>query len=275
MRRTLILGLCLVALIAFGVLSASAAQAAGPEWLVKGAALGAGAEKAITFKTLTSFYLRYGFTIVLCDAEKVLPSSRITGGINGQDTERVSYEKCYYEGHPECPATTPGQARGLLGPYTYITVLTYEKGKTGTLKEREGKALDAFMSEKENNVLFEFKFEGLECGALLGTSASVVATGTELSETIGEKTYKSKCGILGEMGKIEGSSFVTTKSGEEAVKGAIELPEAAISEAETLTSPEKFGAIHCSMEVSGSTATAVNLQEVELETKEEFGWKAL
>jgi hypothetical protein len=115
-RSIKMLGLALVAALAFSAVAAGAAQANTPRWKVNGAYLGSGVKKAFTVtsgkSTLSAPNL--GLTIV-CTSDK--GSGSIIGseaGSPGLDEGSVTYEGCSVEKAAECQVHSPGAPVGTI-----------------------------------------------------------------------------------------------------------------------------------------------------------------
>jgi DsbC/DsbD-like thiol-disulfide interchange protein len=97
MKRTKVLGLCLVAVFAMSGLVAAQASAMEFAWHVNGSKLEAGKEKALTSKAKGAQVLKtavIGIKVEISCAEASTAGAKIIGGIPGTSTETVEYKGC-------------------------------------------------------------------------------------------------------------------------------------------------------------------------------------
>jgi hypothetical protein len=287
MKKIGVIGLCVTAMFAFSAVVASVAQAAGPDWLVNHKILEGEALLNIEGTNVGPTVLSSADGNVEC-ASVTLAGARILGTDPGVDKASIVFEKCIRQGHNGCHATTGSNPTGLIGPVEVVTLLAYPKGKTGSLLEREEKALDLFMPLRSTNEFATFTFTNnlAECGLFSNQTVKVVATGTELTTNVHGNEIKSKCGVISQVGRynLVTNAYELTKSGEEALDGALNFPTAAeggaITEAEVLVSPGVFGVVKCGLEITVLKVAAfqLGLARFNMENMaagDELGWLAL
>lgn len=265
-RSILFVLVAIIAALAVGVLGASAAFASGgPEWLVKAAPLVG--KQAIT--SSGGKFVLEGVTNIECASEK--DTGEIIGGNPGTDKTTIKFEKCNVEGKPTCLAgNVTAEEIEVVG---INTVLAYPLNK----KEEAGEALDAFVpgGAAGNNTFVTFKLTGgiSACGLLNNITVEVKAVGT----TITKPAFEKNCGVLTKVGLLEANgTFKISKAGEEAIIGAlnaetngakVQIP----TEAE-LWEGTAFKKITCKLEAFGAAAAELGISDVELASKELFGW---
>jgi sugar lactone lactonase YvrE len=243
-----------------GSLAAPAASdPGGPFWDVHGSALESGEKSQIS--TGATFKLHTTLSTVECSEES--GTGKVIGDNPGVDEATITFKGCHVEGATECKAD-----KGEIKTEAY-TLLAYPKGE----KEKEAKALDAFLPKPESNNFAGIKFEGTGCGLLVGQEVPSDAVSTEI-ETPPFAT-KRKCGILAEIGRVKEGAFVVGKAKELTSEGALNFPTTAISEAEYWNGHE-FKVITCKLEsgIAGA-ATQIGVSKVTLSPAEEFGWVPL
>jgi hypothetical protein len=266
------IGLSLIATCAITGFIAGAAQASGPVWWEAGSKALAANTIIETLGNLTNLKFKTSPVTLVCNrASRVSSSSgAVFKGNPGTDKVEIEYSECAAEGNPNC-VTKPIKEETL-------SLLAYPTGGTNG-----GKAVDAFFPETAN-VMLEFKLENKSATETCvdnGTTVEFKAVGTEIAiPIIGEKR---KCGTIAKLGIVETGAFKETKGGEIGKKGALRLPEPAITAAEywNPTGAGKFEALACKTEAivtepcKESTSVAEEIGDVSFALKEEkeIGWE--
>jgi hypothetical protein len=286
MKRIGIIGLCLTAMFAFSTVVAGVAHAAGPDILVNHKVLVGEALLNIEGSNVGPAVLSSTDGNVEC-ASVTQTSAKIIGTDPGVAVGSGILEKCIRQGHNGCHATTGIHPTGLIGPIEGVGLLAYPKGKTGSLLEREEKALGLVMPLRSTNEFVQFTYTNslAECGLFSNQTVKVIATGTELTTNVHGNEIKSKCGVISQLGgyNLLTNAYELAKSGEEALDGASNFPTAAeggaITEAEVLVSPGTFGVVKCGLEVTVLKVAAfpLGLGRFNMENMsagDELGWLA-
>jgi len=271
MKRIKIVGLCLTAVFAFSAITAGAAQAVvgGPIWIEKGKTELKGT-KIIETVTGISAVQKLKSTAVTIECPTLSIKAGATNTINsgnpGTDFATLVFAGCHVAGKTlaECAVTSvnPLKATNVGEIWVAVrTLLGYEKGKT-----EKTPIYDQFFPNPGPTLFVELEFTGTNCSALNKTKIAVNATGTE------NKSFKSKCGVIAEVGKVKAKVFEAAVSGELAKVGGLRLPESAITEEEVWNSAtSKFEVVKCTLEAAASKATQIGEASIELEKGEEFG----
>jgi hypothetical protein len=281
-----------VALVAFGGIVATAAQAEGPYWIVKchkvltgnvaesrwedaacsklktgggfDRRLLNGETRAIKSSNVGALKL-ISSTGVTIECKKESNAGKIIGGNPGTDSAEITFTECSVAPKTvaECAASS-GSVKGEIKS-NVKTVLAYPEGEAPT----NTRALDAFTPQESNDLFAVFTLEGTNCALLNKEKVEVKATGS-LIKINGEER---QCGVLAEVGKLVGGAFVRTVSGELATEGALNFKEKPITKAELQTGTTTFTKIECKLEAFKATAEEVGLAKEETEPAEEFGWE--
>ena len=235
-----------LAILVLGAATAGAARAAGgPVWFTKEFAkeLPATASRGTEAIELagTKFKLKTALLNIECSGVGGVGS--ITGGNPGTGQSTILFSGCSVGGKTvaECglKGLKPAEPAGTV--YSSVkSVLVYPKGAA----EGTETAYDALVPEGKEDLFAEYELTGTNCGTLRGKAFKVTATGTEITEP----AFKHKCGLLAEVGKIEGGRFAKAKSGEEKEDGALSFKEPPVTEAELWTGT--FAVIKCKLEVN-------------------------
>jgi len=282
--------LSMLAVFAFSVIAASAAQAEFPVWITKetGNVLKTGETRKITSKkALTApFELKTASVPIECQSESS-NNGEIIGGKPGTDKVTILFDECSLKGKKvtECSATSVGESTVGNIKLTVKTVLVFD-GWT----EQRTKADDAFFPEgrpkegekaAEPNLFVEVKFANgtvgtAKCGTLNGATVKVNATGTEVKEVGGKAFGPRKCGVLAEVGKIVAGppeKFERTVSGEVITKGGLNFP-GTLKKAELEAKATGYAKIECELKAGTEPAEEIGTALVETEPAEAFGWEA-
>jgi hypothetical protein len=252
-----------VAVFAISAVGATAAQAAfeGPSWLVNTARLVAPATKKLKSNATNMKLSIPGLGItMLC--KKTTNTGEIIGSAAenvGTDKAAVTFTECSVEGKAECKVRsllkkgTVETAVGTIGPINVKTELVSLSAPPVT------KSGDLFINEEENAknepVFVTIKIEA--CG---------LATGT----------FDIKGNTVAKMGKHSGGGlFEEGKAGEEFVVGWLNFPATAIKKVWKWNAATKvYTETAVGLKFGAFEATQVGEIELELETKEKFGWLA-
>jgi hypothetical protein len=147
--------LALVAMLAFGVVGASAAQAAeGPFWSVEGTRLAAGSTEELAGKAVTNQVLSAGGKVVTCEAVEPEAGSKIIGeaaGESGKAEGKLRYSKCTVAGN--------GTGCKVVKEEVVTNALKGELVEDAATKKK----LLADFLPASGNTFAELKFEGSGC----------------------------------------------------------------------------------------------------------------
>jgi hypothetical protein len=268
--------LSLLAVFAFSVVAATAAQAEKPVWLVKKGGvtkvLAAGETRKITSKKALAPAFKLSTATVTIECKKFKNTGEIIGGKPGRDLTTITFEECSVEGKTvaECGASNTATA-GVIEVTGVKTALNWD-GWTG----QRTNADEAFFAANANNIFVEFKLSGTNCGLLQGETVKVKAIGSEVKELGGEAFGPRRCGVIGAVGKIVAGppeAFERTIPKEIVRKGALSFTGLEKEEIEEkATGYEK---IECKLEAPPlGAAKLTGTALVEPETAgEEFGFE--
>ncbi len=261
----LLLALGVAAMMISAVVSSAAQAAIGPLWIVEagGKMLGASEKRVITGKNESVTFKLKGSETIECTGVKV--SGELLGGEPGSNKEKIIFTGCVLEKHKLCFATGSGKAEGEV-EVNALSVLAYNEGEPET-----SMALVAFAPET-GSVFAEFTLKGgtTNCTTFSGLGIKVEAKGTALTDPVSGESRK--CGVLAQVGKINGGAFELTSSGTVAEVGGTNLPTTAIKKAELLEGGA-FKTIECKLEAGAlGVAVEIGVASVETNPKEPFGW---
>ena len=297
MSRLRIILLSLVAVLAFSAVAAGAAQAeaGGPFWIVPCHKVTAANKSKSRYKnsTCTEVESGGGFDTQLFSGEnktiakiagvsavqtlktkaltiecpsigvKAGATNTINGGNPGTDAATLVFTGCHPAGLPltECGVKSKGAANAGEIIVAVKTLLGYAEGRT-----EKTPIYVQFFPEPGPELFVELEITGTKCGELPKKAFKVTATGTEY------KPFKSKCGVIAEVGKIKAGVFEPAILGELFKLGGLRLPATAITKEEVWNSEtKKFEKITCTLEANKEAATQSGEVSVELEKGEEFG----
>jgi hypothetical protein len=225
MRRTKVLGLCLVALFAVSGLVAAQASAIEFLWKVNGKLLETGQEKTLTSKAKGAQVLKgsvFGVAVEISCTTVATSGAKIIGGMPGTSSETVEYKGC-----------TVAKPSGCKVKGEAITTNLLKDEIVEGVGASAGKALILF-APKEGTTFAEPKLEG---GILC---LSVAVKGTVLAEANPQKE-EVETGVL----KFEPASKESKNIKGETKKDGLTVSGSAATvtgEVETSLSPvEKFG----------------------------------
>ena len=187
-------------------------------------------------------------------------TNEIIGGNPGTDVALLVFDGCHVAGKTveECAVKGGGGPAGEIW-VKVKTLLGYKKGATENVPIYE-----QFFPDPGPEAFVTLEFSGTNCGTLAGKKIAVHATGTEYTP------FKSKCGVIAEVGKIKAGTWEAAKLGELAKLGGLKLPTPAIAE-EEVWNGTTFEVIKCSFTAGGAAATQSGISSIELEGGEEFG----
>ena len=190
-------------------------------------------------------------------------TNTINGGNPGTDAATLVFTGCHPAGLKvtECGVKSKGAANAGEITVAVKTLLGYAEGKT-----EKTPIYMQFFPEPGPELFVELEITGTKCGELPKKAFKVSATGTEY------KPFKSKCGVIAEVGKIKAGVFEPAVPGELSKLGGLRLPATAITKEEIWNSEtKKFEKISCTLEANKEAATQSGEVSVELEGGEEFG----
>lgn len=273
------LGLALVAVLAFSAVGAASASAEGPVWIVL---LLNPEELMVLAAGETEEFLSDGENFVLdapngnivCLTEQ--DKGLIIGGNPGTDLATIEFLHCFVEGHEECLAGNLAAPEDDTIDVEVRTVLVYPD----PLGPNDEEALDAFFPDNETTgsdtfvtfTIKEDKFGACPIG-FGGQKVNVVASGTEVT-AVGEVLFDKRCGVLAWVGWLNASNvFELTVSGQEVLVGALNS-EGTPTEAIILNANVEL--IVCKLEVTGffaGEALELGISHIDLVSGDEFGWE--
>lgn len=248
MKRIQIIGLAIVAMLAFSVVAAAAAQAAeGPFYKVETKRLEKGSAEEVEGSAEGAQELEtpdVGVKIT-CETLEVKSGGKIEGSTGknpGKSKETLVYKKCKVTGDgSSCKVKEPIETNPL------VNTLGYEK------ENREGKLLILF-SPESGSVFATIHFEGT---CTFGSSTEVKLKG-------------KSSGVICELLNGKKENIEVGKHEEEAEAGFIKCPSTAL----TTIYVEKEGAIEKKtggLEVFGFESKYVGTSKVKLKSKKKWG----
>ncbi len=196
-------------------------------------------------------------------------TNQIIGGWPGTDAATLVFTGCHPAGLKvtECEATSIKPLKATNSGEIWVavkTLLGFAEEKAGALPIYE-----QFFPEPGPELFVELELSGTKCG-LLPKTVAVNATGSTAPSPVGFGT--SKCGVIGEVGKIKAGVFEPAVSGALYTLGGLNLPETAITKEEVYNSETgKYVKITCTLVANKEAATQSGVVSVELEGMEEFG----
>ena len=233
----------------------------GPVWMVPGRVLAAGETKNIA-KVEAIGVQKLASTAVTVECSsigvKAGATNEIIGGNPGTDVAFLVFDSCHVAGAATCLVNGGGGPAGEIW-VKVKTLLGYKKGAT----EKEP-IYEQFFPDPGPEAFVTLEFSGTNCGTLAGKKIVVHATGTEYTP------FKSKCGVIAEVGKINAGTWEAAKLGELTKLGGLKLPTPAIAE-EEVWNGTAFEVIKCSLTAGSAAATQSGTSSIELEGGEEFG----
>jgi hypothetical protein len=245
MKHFRLIGMALLAVIAFSAVVASAASAEeAPFWTVGGTRLEAGQTRFITAKEAKSFKLSGAGVAVTCTATAVGSGAVILGsepGEPGTNDETVTFSTCKVEGNPgksekvkgECetvtePITTKNLKSTLVLDSTKTKLLVlFQPASGATLAELKfpkgckiestlvtGSVLAEALNEKEEPITTSSTATQYKTGFLRFPAAQPVEVWVVTAKT-GKKLTVKTLEAFGTVAELSGTALVSLTSGEE------------------------------------------------------------